>query len=137
MSDAEVLFPGQTVKLSSGEEIVVTPFTFVECMTSAAKYARSFSGSLTTGSMLGIIADGGEDVLKLVQIAVKKPKDWWEVLPPDDGLALTTAVFEVNRDFFAQRLQAPMERLMKAIGEPSSPASSEPVTAGETSSTTP
>ncbi len=135
--DTKVLFPGQAITLSSGEEITIVPFTFVECMTSAAKHARSFAGSLTTGNVLDIIADGGEDVLKLVQVSVKKPKEWWDALPPDDGLALTAAVLTVNRDFFYKRLQAPLEALMKAIGEPSSPDSLEPATTGEPSSTTP
>lgn len=141
--DAKVLFPGKTVVLSSGEEIEIQPFTFIECMTSAAKYARSFAGSIQNGSVLDIIADGGEDVLKLVQLAVKddkgepKPAKWWKRLAPDDGLALTTAVFEVNKSFFVERLQAPLEAMMRAIGGPSLPDSSAPAIPEETSTTTP
>src|SRR5512146_2991100 len=107
-------------------------------MTEAAKHARSFAGSLKSGSVLDIVADGGEDIVRLVRLAVKgKPDKFWRELPPDDGLALTTAVLAVNRDFFTQRLQAPLEELGKAIGAQSLPASSVPDTAGETSSTTP
>ena len=141
--DAKVLFPGKEVTLTTGEKITVEPFTFIEVMTSAAKYARSFAGALKAASetgelqVLDVIAEGGEDVLKLVKLAVKKPHDWWVTVLPDDGLALTTAVLQVNKDFFTERLQGPLEALMKAIGEPSSPVSSEPVTTGETSSTTP
>jgi hypothetical protein len=135
--DAQVLFPGKEVTLSSGEAIKVEPFTFIECMTSAAKYARSFAGSLKTGSVLDIVADGGEDVLKLVQLAVKKPPDWWAKLMPDDGLALTSAVLSVNRDFFTQRLEAPLKSLVAAIGEQSLPVSSAAVTEEVTSTATP
>ena len=135
--DTQVLFPGKEVKLSSGEVITVKPFTFIECMTTAAKYARSFAGSLKTASVLDIVADGGEDVLRLVQLAVKKPDKWWANLMPDDGLALTTAVLEVNRAFFLERLKAPLESLTKAIGEQSLPDSSAPATEEPTSTATP
>ena len=135
--DAQVLFPGKTVTLSAGEEVKIEPFTFIECMTSAAKYARSFAGSLKTGSVLDIIADGGEDVLRLVQLAVKRPPDWWAKLMPDDGLSLTTAVLEVNRSFFLERLKAPLESLTRVIGEPSLPASSAPAIDAAISTATP
>ena len=135
--DSQVLFPGKEVKLSSGEVLHVKPFTFIECMTSAAKLARSFAGSLKTANVLDIVADGGEDVLRLVQLAVKKPDKWWANLMPDDGLALTTAVLEVNRSFFLERLKAPLESLTKAIGEQSLPASSVPAIEEPTSTATP
>lgn len=135
--DAKVLFPGKEVTLSSGEVVVVKPFTFVEIMTSAAKLARSFAGSLKTASVLDIVADGGEDVLRLVQLAVKRPDKFWKDLLPDDGLALTAAVLEVNRDFFTQRLEAPLKSLVAAIGEQSLPDSSKPDTVAETSTDTP
>lgn len=135
--DAKVLFPGKEVTLSSGEVLHVKPFTFVEIMTSAAKLARSFAGSLKTASVLDIVADGGEDVLRLVQLAVKKPDKFWKDLLPDDGLALTAAVLEVNRDFFTQRLEAPLKELVGAIGAPSSPVSSEPGIEEQTSTATP
>lgn len=135
--DSQVLFPGKEVTLSTGEVIHVKPFTFIECMTSAAKYARSLAGSLRTANVLDIVADGGEDVLRLVQLAVKKPDKFWKDLMPDDGLALTAAVLETNRDFFSQRLEAPLKSLMGAIGERSSPDSSAPATAEPTSTATP
>jgi hypothetical protein len=143
--DAAVLFPGKTV-IVMGEEILVEPFSFVTIMVKASKLARSFAGSLkaaSSGSTLGdvvldIMADGGEDILKLVQLAVPgKPSEWWNKLPPDDGVALTAAVLEVNRDFFTQRLQEPLKKLTEAIGAPLPPPSSAPVIPGQPSSVTP
>ena len=143
--DAAVLFPGKTVTVM-GEDILVEPFSFVVIMTKASKLARSFSGSLkaaSSGSTLGdvvlnIMADGGDDILKLVQLAVPgKPPEWWGKLQPDDGVALIAAVLEVNRDFFTQRLEAPLKKLTEAIGAPSPPPSSEPAIPGSPSSPTP
>lgn len=81
-----------------------------------------------------LLDEGGEAVIEFVAFAIGKPRAWFDTLGGDDGLALTRAVFEVNGDFFVQRI-APMLGLQvqaaaagtaaaAADGAPSSPSSS-------------
>jgi hypothetical protein len=142
MSDAEALFPGKTVVIN-GEEIVIKPYSFVVCMTKAGKYARSIARSLTLRQgdsvnliVMDLIADSGDDVLALLKLAIEKPTEWWGALQPDQGIELTAAVLECNKDFFSQRLKGAMDKLTMAIGAPSLPDSSEPATPSTPSSPT-
>ena len=47
---------------------------------------------------------GGDNIMNMMALAVNKPRAWVEELDPDDGLMLLMGVFEVNYDFFKQRL---------------------------------
>jgi len=42
--------------------------------------------------------------LAAIAIAARKPQDWVEALSLDDAITLATALFEVNADFFVQRV---------------------------------
>lgn len=119
--DLNALFPGQIVVVK-GEALTIEPFDFVTLVTRISKLARSFAGTLANGAtVLDIIADGGEDLLKIVQIAVKKPVEWFDGLPADEGLALAVAVLTVNKDFFLQKLGPQLESLASILtGAPSS-----------------
>ncbi len=89
-----------------------------------------------------LMDEAGEAVVGFVAFAISKPREWFDTLPADDGIKITKAVFEVNADFFGQRVAPmlgmsfqPVEKV--ATGEPSSADSSAPATAGQTSSATP
>ena len=65
-----------------------------------------------------IVAEGGEALMDVLAYMTGKPRVWFDTLPMDDGIALTRALFEVNGDFFAQRI-APMLPVAVTSTEPS------------------
>ena len=90
-----------------------------------------------------VMDEAGEALIEFVRYAInkdaepdqQKPRAWFDKLGGDDGIALTRAVFEVNGDFFVQRIAPSLGLAVQpAGGEQLSPASSEPTTP-ETKST--
>jgi hypothetical protein len=93
-------------------------------------------------SVMETVADGLELSIKLLMFALGKPREWFDTIPGDDGYKLLFAVLQENSDFFTKRILPMFGLTAKAspqileTGAPSSPASSEPATDGQTSSAT-
>ena len=54
--------------------------------------------------------------MQLMMIGTKKPREWVEDLEMDQGVEVITAVFEVNADFFTQKVLPLINVKMKAVG---------------------
>jgi hypothetical protein len=68
-----------------------------------------------------LIGEGGDGVLDLMVIGSKKPREWVENLEMDEGVELLTSIFEVNADFFIQRvLPLVNQKMEKTSGQTSS-----------------
>jgi hypothetical protein len=81
--------------------------------------------------------DGMSALIDLLAVALRKPREWFEDVSLDGLFDLSLAAFEQNRDFFVRRIQPMLKAWMpeRAVGAPSSPASSEQATAEATSTT--
>ena len=162
-NDLDTLFPGQDVTVA-GQTITVKPLTFGQ-LPKATKLLQPVIKALRASGAIGAnptsdtekpegapgkgdrlaidfisswvdtVAAGGEDLLALVGYAIDKPRDWFDALSMDDGVALVRAVVEVNGDFFGRRV-LPM-LIAQEDGEKSSPSSSQPGTDAPTSTATP
>lgn len=109
--ELKVLFPESSVTLSTGETIALKPFTFGQL-----PKALSLAGSVSTlvqravdsnnfqQEILAVIAEGGEDLLQLVAYGTNKPREWFDSLPADDGVLLTSEFLVVNFDFFTKKV---------------------------------
>lgn len=53
---------------------------------------------------LALISEHGETLIDALAIATRRPREWVAALELDDAVKLTSTVFEVNADFFIQRL---------------------------------
>jgi len=162
MSDLDVLFPGLTAKVR-GEEVAVHPFYFGQ-LAKVAKLVKPIAEALIASGLLTItpdsenktsniqlasnfipkmfeVADGAaEPVLQLIALAIRKERMWLDAVQIDEGIDLTTKVFQVNSDFFVKRVMPMLDsKLSKyvTIGETSSPGSSVPATGDQTSTSTP
>ena len=146
-NDLDMLFPGQDVTVA-GQTITVKPLTFgqlpkatklLQPVIKALRDAGALSGEGAVidliGSWVDTLAAGGEDLLALVGYAIGKPRDWFDLLSMDDGVAIVRAVVEVNGDFFARKV-LPMLGMLED-GAKSSASSSQPGTAAPTSTDTP
>ncbi len=65
----------------------------------------TLSASLSASpDWLALLAEHGEAVIDAVAIASRRPPEWVTNLALDDAVRLAEAVFEVNADFFIQRV---------------------------------
>jgi len=53
---------------------------------------------------LELLADHGDALIKAAAVASRQPRDWVAALAMDDAIRLATTLFEVNADFFVQRV---------------------------------
>lgn len=112
MDELNTLFPDTTLKLSDGSTVEVKPFTFGQ-LPKALAYSKSIFGLVRqlyenadeadaiAGTML---AEGGENFIELIAMSTGKPRAWFDTLPADDGLLITTQFLEVNLSFFAHKV---------------------------------
>jgi hypothetical protein len=140
-----VLFPGEEVK-AGGETITVKPFMFGQ-FPRAMKLLRPITDAVRSAGIAGfdgkrfffaqdwplrlpqLMDEVGEPLLEFIGFAAGKPRSWFDTIPPDEGIALARAAFQVNASFFVQRIAPSLGLAVQAeTGEPLSPLSSEPVT---------
>ena len=125
--DLKVLFPGQEIA-AGGETFMVTPFVFGD-LPKVAKCFAVIQSKIKGGNLVEIAAEGGEDLIQLLCIAIKKPRAWFDTIASDEGLQLMATVIEVNRDFFVQRMSPVLAKFNQVVtGAKSSLASSAPAT---------
>jgi hypothetical protein len=141
--DLEVLFPTGKTVTANGEEITIKPYTFGQ-IPKVIGTVRKLSGALgENGDVLEAIEKGGEDLIALVMFTTGKPRDWFDSLPTDEGVALVTAIYEVNKDFFDKRVKPTLPTSLfgsaaqPEIGEASPASSSDTATDGKKSKATP
>lgn len=119
-----------------GQEVAVEVLRMRQIPEFSRAIAAPWS-AIVAGDYLTVIVEFPEDTMKAVAIATGQDGEFLADLRPDEFLALATAVFEVNLDFFA-RAVLPAARAMgagmtKAMTFASSPGSSPPGTATRTS----
>lgn len=113
MSDMNVLFPAVELDIG-GEKFAIQPLKFgqipkamkllkpvVAAMSGSGRPAAEIS---QLSAWVDILAEGGEEILQFVSFASGKAREWIDGLDMDDGVKLLKTVYEVNADFFAQRL---------------------------------
>lgn len=142
--ELDALFPARELTVNS-ETLTIAPFFFGQ-LPKAVKLMRPLAEALQSTNVVSvdaeggvslasdwplkipaIVADGGDALLDLLAFVVKKPRDWFDTLGVDDGVTLTRAAFEVNRDFFVKKIVPLLPVAIKAqdaatSGEPSPPA---------------
>ncbi len=99
-------FPPQPVSLEiAGEALSITPIRVGEVPALLAAI-QPFADQLASAEpdWLAILSEHGTGLLRTLSIASRRPQDWIESLPIDAAIALATVLFEVNADFFVQRV---------------------------------
>lgn len=87
-----------------GERLELTPLK-VGDVPAFARAVQSIAASLSVSpDWLALLALHGEAVIDAVAIASRRPPEWVTNLALDDAVRLAEAVFEVNADFFIQRV---------------------------------
>jgi hypothetical protein len=87
-----------------GERLDLTPLK-VGDVPAFARAVQPVAASLSASpDWLALLAEHGEAVIDAVAIASRRPPEWVTNLALDEAVRLTEAVFEVNADFFIQRV---------------------------------
>ena len=87
-----------------GERLELTPLK-VGDVPAFARAVQPLAASLSASpDWLALLAEHGEAVIDAVAIASRRPPEWVTHLALDDAVRLAEAVFEVNADFFIQRV---------------------------------
>lgn len=72
--------------------------------------AALFTGDETGVDFLALMSEGGPQLVKLMALLTGESEEWIAGLELEDALALAEALWEVNQDFFRQRLPKMLER---------------------------
>jgi hypothetical protein len=105
MGDTFAVLPPVPVTLViGGERLDLTPLR-VGDVPAFARAVQPVAASLSASpDWLALLALHGEAVIDAVAIASRRPSEWVTSLALDDAVRLAEAVFEVNADFFIQRV---------------------------------
>ena len=87
-----------------GECLELTPIRVGELPAFAKAVQPAAVGLSASPDWLALMAEHGEAVIEAVAIASRRPVDWVAGLGLDEAVRLAEAVFEVNADFFIQRV---------------------------------
>lgn len=103
--DLKTLLPESLTVDAGGQTFTIGPFTFGQ-LPGVLKHVGALIGAINGESLdLSALSEaGGESIIALVMIATGKPREWFDALPADEGIALMQAVLEANEDFFSRRL---------------------------------
>jgi hypothetical protein len=105
MSDFDAFPPAPQSLSIAGIALEITPIRVGEIPALLAA-VRPFAHRLVDGEpdWLELLADHGDALIKAIAVASRQPQDWVATLTMDDAIRLATTLFEVNADFFVQRV---------------------------------
>lgn len=113
---------GRIVPTAQGD-VEVKPLKFLQLI-AALKHlapilklvqAMSEEGQEVLG-LMQMIDTAPEPLLAITSMCTGKDQQFYESLEADEGLALVTAVYEVNKDFFDQKLKPLIATLREKLG---------------------
>jgi len=121
MNDFDAFPPTPQPLEVAGVELPITPIRIGEVPALLAA-VRPFAHQLVDGDpdWLGLLADHGDALITAIAVASRRPKEWVESLAMDDAIRLATALFEVNADFFVQRVVPTIQHAAARINAPMS-----------------
>lgn len=145
MDDLEEFIPKSVTLKVAGMDFVITPLKIGQLPAFAAAITPAY-GYIEQDKFIEAVLHQYDAVRDAAAIAVGQPKEWLDDLAPDDFVELSTAIYEINLDFFARRLLPLLQQsairiataaaqMPKLTGETSSPGSSSGDTASTAAST--
>lgn len=132
----EIFIPQPVVVEVAGETLEIAPLKVGE-LPAFIRAIRPFAQHLTQDTdWLSLFGERGDDLVHALALSVRRPREWVAARELDEAIRLAEAVFEVNADFFVQRLVPMLSRVtgkVEKIGARYSSASSPTATDSRTS----
>lgn len=116
-TDVDVLFPDvQEVKVRE-EVFVIKPLEWGEFkeVTKAIQGVKLSVNEAGDIDFISTISNHGDEITDIIALCTHKPKDWVEKLALDHIIALSAAIFKVNRDFFSQTILPILQKSMESL----------------------
>ncbi|MDP2431462.1 MAG: hypothetical protein Q8O33_05475 [Pseudomonadota bacterium] len=111
----DTFVPEPAVIEIDGEPVEITPLKIGE-LPVFIRAIRPFAQHLTQDvDWLALFGERGEDLVSALAVAVRKPPEWVAARELDEAIRLSEAVFEVNADFFIQRLAPILARVATRV----------------------
>lgn len=117
MSEASIIAPTREVVVGA-ETLVIRPFAFSK-LPAVAKRLANIALSVQDTETLDIpslLADGGDDILAVMALAIGKPVSWFDSLHEwDKGIEILSAIVELNREQFVKKLLPAIQQLVRQM----------------------
>lgn len=151
MSELDILFPQprlvavRRADAEQPENVPVRPLTVAQIPPILRLIGNEIWPLLQDSALAGedgsfdvefIVAQGGEQLIEAVAIAVGRTPEWAGTLYPDSFLELLSLVLEVNADFFFQRMLPRLKVLREEVAARARAKAPAGSTASPSSSTT-
>jgi len=105
VTDPLAVFPPVPVELRLADQTLrITPLVLGELPAFAQAVQPMVAELAGEPDWLRLLGRHGEPLIDALAIASRQPRDWVTALAIDDAIALAQALFEVNADFFIQRV---------------------------------
>ena len=125
-ADVEILAPHSVTVQVGNAPLILTPLVLGE-LPAMLKAVQPFAQQLQgEPDWLTLLCQHSDALLQALSMDSRRPREWIDALSIDDALTLAAAVFEVNADFFIQRLVPTLQALAPRLsarwaGQRSSP----------------
>ncbi|SFM13025.1 hypothetical protein [Nitrosomonas communis] len=96
--------PVATSIVINDETIDITPIKIGELPAFSRAVQPIVAHLSASPDWLALVAEHGEPLINALTIATRRSREWIAGLELDDAIKLASTVFEVNADFFIQRL---------------------------------
>lgn len=111
----ETFVPEPVVVEIAGESLEIAPLKVGE-LPAFIRAIRPFAQHLTEEvDWLALFGERGDDLVHALAVSVRRPREWVAARELDEAIRLAEAVFEVNADFFIQRLAPILARVANKV----------------------
>lgn len=130
MTELEVLAPIARELTLQNIKVTITPFKFTQ-FTLVGKFLQQIRSKIGDIDMevvndasgnptlkidfIKLIAECGEEIKGLCVLASGKDAAFIDTLDADEGIVLLATIFEVNKDFFSQKISPQLEKIVARL----------------------
>jgi hypothetical protein len=108
--------PEPLILAVGGDQLEITPLRIGE-LPGFARAVKPIAAHLTLQpDWMLILGEDGEVLILALALACRRPPEWLAALSLDEAIQVAEAVFEVNADFFIQRVVPQLQRVSQRLG---------------------
>ncbi len=108
--------PESLILAVGGDQLEITPLRIGE-LPAFARAVKPIAAHLTLQpDWMLILSEDGEALILALALACRRPPEWLAGLSLDEAIQVAEAVFEVNADFFIQRVVPQLQRVSQRLG---------------------
>jgi hypothetical protein len=138
LTDLQQIFPLTKTVLVQNEQVEVKPYKFRQILKAFGYLSEivaelGYIPDITNAAVaavfiLGALGKHPDEIIGLLKLATNRDDSFFDEISAEEGLDLAMATWEVNKDFFTQKLKAKIESfgLLPPEKTPETPQSDKP-----------